>query len=331
MINNDDVNILSSFYLESKNEKYLKMLDQCRKVARANVNVLLIGESGTGKELASKYIHYHSDRSKNSFVAVNCSSYTETLLESELFGHEQGSFTGATKTKLGQFELADNGTMFLDEVGDINATTQIKLLRVLETKKVARLGSNKEIDINFRLISATNRNLRDLVQAGSFREDFFYRISSIVIRVPSLRERKEDLGTLVRFMLERSQTENNIKIRKITPEAEDFLRYYDYPGNIRELKSITDRMVILSQDGEITGDGIPLLYAIRRDNESHTPISSYKYDKILSFKDFKKQSESDYIKWILDQTGGNVAEAARKLEISSRQLFNKIKEYELKN
>lgn len=326
---NNDANILSSFYLESKNQKYLKMLEQCKKVAKTNVNVLLIGESGTGKEIASKYIHYHSNRNNNNFVAVNCSSYTDTLLESELFGHEQGSFTGATKTKIGQFELADKGTIFLDEVGDINATTQVKLLRVLETKKVARLGSNKDIDIDFRIISATNRDLIHQISLGNFREDFFYRISSIVISVPSLRERKEDLNTLINFMLEKSQLENNVTIKKIAPEAKDFLQNYSYPGNIRELKSIIDRMVILSDKGEINSDGIPILHSIKNTQEDYNS-SSYFYNDIIPFKDFKKQSEADYIKWVLSQTNGNVAEAARKLEVSARQLFNKIKEYNLK-
>lgn len=326
---NNNANILSSFYLESKNQKYLKMLEQCKKVAKTNVNVLLIGESGTGKEIASKYIHYHSNRTNNNFVAVNCSSYTDTLLESELFGHEQGSFTGATKTKIGQFELADKGTIFLDEVGDINTTTQVKLLRVLETKKVARLGSNKDIGIDFRIISATNRDLREQIKLGNFREDFFYRISSIVISVPSLRERKEDLNTLIDFMLKKSQSDNNVNIKKITPEAKDFLQNYDYPGNIRELKSIIDRMVILSDEGEINSDGIPILHSIKGTQEDYGS-NNYFYNNIIPFKDFKKQSEADYIKWVLTQTNGNVAEAARKLEVSARQLFNKIKEYNLK-
>ncbi len=321
-------NLLNNYMLDSKNESYNKMLSHCEKVAKSKANILLTGESGTGKEVAARYIHLCSPRSTNSFVAVNCSAFTETLLESELFGHEQGSFTGAMKSKQGRFEYANNGTLFLDEVGDINLTTQVKLLRVLETKKVERLGSNVERLIDFRLISATNKDLFSEIINNNFREDFFYRISSIVINVPSLKERKEDLKKLIQYFLEKSQEENDIKINSIEPEAENFLYSYEYPGNIRELKSIIDRMVVLSIDGKITKDGIPILYDMRKKGSSLT--QNIIYDKIITFKDFKIKTESEYIKWVLEQTGGNVAEASRRLDISTRQLFNKIKEYEIK-
>lgn len=321
--------LLNNYLLDSTNESYNKMLSHCEKVAKSKANILLTGESGTGKEVAAKYIHLCSPRSTNSFVAVNCSAFTETLLESELFGHEQGSFTGAMKTKQGRFEYANNGTLFLDEVGDINLTTQVKLLRVLETKRVERLGSNLEKLIDFRLISATNKDLFTEIINRNFREDFFYRISSIVIHVPSLKERREDLKKLINYFLEKSQEENDIKINGIEHEAENFLYSYEYPGNIRELKSIIDRMVVLSVDGRITKDGIPILYNIRKKaNElSHEKTN---FDKVSTFKDFKNETESKYIRWVLEQTGGNVAEAARQLDISSRQLFNKINKYDIK-
>lgn len=318
--------------MSSKNESYNKMLAQCEKVARSMANVLIIGESGTGKEVAAKYIHLCSSRALSNFVAVNCSSFNESLLESELFGYEQGSFTGAVKSKQGKFELADNGTLFLDEVGEINISTQIKLLRVLETKKVERLGSNKEKLIDFRLISATNKDLSSEVSANNFREDFFYRISSIVIKVPSLIERKEDMEALIKFFLENSQKENNIEIKYMEPEVERFLHSYSYPGNIRELKSIIDRMVVLSSDGVITKEGIPILHDIYKKpgaGSNYVKKSVY-YEKILPLKVFKHDSESKYLQWVLNQTGGNVAEAARQLDISARQLFNKINEYNLK-
>jgi len=318
------------FMLHSKNEGYLKMLSQCEKVAKSNANVLLTGESGTGKEVAAKYIHICSSRCTNNFVAVNCSSYTESLLESELFGYEQGSFTGAMKSKQGKFEIANNGTLFLDEVGEINMTTQVKLLRVLETKKVERLGSNMEKLIDFKLISATNRNLVDDVMKSALREDFFYRISSIVINVPPLRERKEDLDDLVTYFLNLSQKENNIEIHHIDDEAVKFLKSYSYPGNIRELKSIIDRMVVLSNDGLVTKEGIPILYNIHKKYETNKRSSTEnKFNKIIPFKQYKSEAEAEYLQWVLEQTGGNVAEAARQLEISTRQLFNKIKEYTL--
>lgn len=319
--------LLSNFILKSNNESFKKMLIQCEKVAKSKANVLLTGESGTGKEVAAKYIHMCSPRSGNNFVAVNCSSYTESLLESELFGYEQGSFTGAVKSKEGKFELSHNGTLFLDEVGELNLSTQIKLLRVLETKKVERLGSNKENFIDFKLISATNRDLISEVMKERLREDFFYRISSIVIHVPPLRDRKEDLELLIKHFLDISQEENDIKITRIEPEVLKFLQEYNYPGNIRELKSIIDRMVVLSCDGVINKDGIPILFNIYKDNNSSL---ENKFNKITSLKDYKNKTESQYLQWVLNQTGGNVAEAARQLKISTRQLFNKIKEYELR-
>lgn len=324
-------NLLSNFMLKSNNESFNKMLIQCEKVAKSKTNILLIGESGTGKEVAAKYIHMCSSRCNNNFVAVNCSSYTESLLESELFGYEQGSFTGAIKSKQGKFELANNSTLFLDEVGEINMSTQVKLLRVLETKKVERLGSNEEKHIDFKLISATNRDLTSEVMKGNLREDFFYRISSIVIHVPPLRERKEDLDELIKYFLELSQKENDIKINNIDSEAFEFLLNYDYPGNIRELKSIIDRMVVLSTDGIITKDGIPILFNIHKKSQStlNTSLISNKTNSIIPFRNFKEETESEYLQWVLAQTGGNVAEAARKLEISSRQLFNKIRDYNL--
>lgn len=324
-------NLLNNYSLNSKNESYNKMLLHCEKVANSKANILLTGESGTGKEVAAKYIHLCSPRSNNSFVAVNCSAFTETLLESELFGHEQGAFTGASKSKEGRFEFANNGTLFLDEVGDINLTTQVKLLRVLETKKVERLGSNIEKSIDFRLISATNKDLLLEIINKNFREDFFYRISSIVIHVPSLKERKEDLENLINYFLEKSQEENGIKITNMDSEPKDFLYTYDYPGNIRELKSIIDRMVVLSTDGTITKDGIPILYNIKeKAEELPNEKTNNKFNEIITFKAFKSETESRYIQWVLEQTGGNVAEAARQLDISSRQLFNKIKEYGIK-
>lgn len=200
------------------------------------------------------------------------------------------------------------------------------MLRVLETKKVSRLGSNIERLIDFRLISATNKDLIDEIMKDNFREDFFYRISSITIRVPSLKERKEDLAKLIEYFLNKSQEENNIKITGIDDEARKFLYTYDYPGNIRELKSIIDRMVVLSSNGRITKDGIPILY-IKHSNSSSLNTN---YDRVVTFKEFKARTEADYITWVLEKTGGNVAEAARQLDISSRQLFNKIKEYDIK-
>jgi DNA-binding NtrC family response regulator len=318
--------LMSNYSLVSKNQEYKEMLYFCEKAANSNANILLVGESGTGKEVAAKYIHLHSQRNIKPFVAVNCSSFSDTLLESELFGYVQGAFTGATKSRVGRFELANKGTLFLDEIGDVNISTQVKLLRAIENKTIQRLGSNDEKIIDFRLISATNKNLKKEVLDNNFREDFFYRISTIVIRIPSLRERKEDLEDLINFFLLKAQEEHGIKIHSIDAEVKKFLYSYDYPGNIRELKNILDRMVIFSENGIITKSGIPLLFSVKK--EQHGTISAF--NEIIPYKDFKKQSESVYLEWVLKQTKGNVAEASRKLNISSRQLFNKINEYNIK-
>ncbi|MGN0333749.1 MAG: sigma-54 interaction domain-containing protein [Lachnospiraceae bacterium] len=315
------------FHLDTKNKKFKQALDFCERVADTHASVLLTGESGCGKEVAAKYIHACGHRSNQNFVAVNCSAFTETLLESELFGHEQGSFTGASKTRAGKFELSNHGTLFLDEIGDLSLTTQIKLLRSLETKQIERIGSNIKREIDFQLITATNQDLPLKIQKREFREDFFYRISTIVIRIPSLRERKEDLPALIDFFIKKSQKENNIAIHSLDSSVEKFLMQYDYPGNIRELKNIIDRMVILSNHGVVTEEALPILYNIGTAQKNK---SDNHFSKILPWKEYKAESEKVYLKWVLEQLDGNVAEASRKLGISSRQIFNKIQEYELR-
>ena len=319
---------LADYNFETKNPMYQKVINFCEKVANSNANILLIGESGTGKEVAAKYIHACSKRNLQPFVAVNCSSYSDTLLESELFGHEQGSFTGAIKSRDGKFLTANKGTLFLDEIGDISLPIQVKLLRTIETKKIERIGSDISKQIDFRLITATNKDLTREILSDQFREDFFYRISTIVIPIPPLRERQEDLKTMIHHFLNKAQKENQIEILGIDPEVKNFLFTYDYPGNIRELKNIIDRMVILSENGFITKDGLPSLFSIKKDNSLKYPMR--KFDKIIDFQEFKRQSEKEYLKWVFERVDWNVAEAARKLNLSTRQLFNKINEYDLK-
>lgn len=314
------------FHLETKSPLFRQALDFCERVADSRANVLLTGESGCGKEIASRYIHACGRRSNQNFVAVNCSAFTETLLESELFGHEQGSFTGASKTHTGKFELSNHGTLFLDEIGDLSLTTQIKLLRALETKQIERIGSNTKREIDFQLICATNQDLPLKIKNREFREDFFYRISTIVIRIPALRERKEDLPALIDFFFRKIQKENGIVIHMLDNAVKDFLFEYNYPGNIRELKNIIERMVILSQNGTVTKESLPILYNIGVSAaENKEPFSA-----IIPWKEYKAKSEKKYLGWVLNQLNGNVAEASRRLQISSRQIFNKIQEYDLR-
>ena len=317
----------NKYFIETKSPAYQRALHNCERVAMSNSNVLLIGESGTGKEVAAQYIHACSHRSDKPFIAVNCSSFTESLLESELFGHEQGAFTGAVRSRTGKFELAQNGTLFIDEVGDINLTTQVKLLRAIESKEIEKIGSNERKQINFRLLTATNKDLSEEVRKNSFREDFFYRISTIVIRIPPLRERKEDLEDMIWFFLKETQEENNIQIHDIDSSVWTFLMNYEYPGNIRELKNTIDRMVVLSEDGIITREGIPLLYNLHKKDSAQSFDTAF--DDLVSWKDFKSVTEKNYLTRVLNETNGNVNEASKILGISTRQIFNKIAEYSI--
>lgn len=331
---------MNEFCLKTNSPTFRKALDFCDKVADSDANILLIGESGTGKEVAARYIHKMSKRRNNNFVAVNCSAFSQTLLESELFGHEQGSFTGATKSREGKLESASGGTLFLDEIGETIPTTQIKLLRVIESKQVERIGSNVSRYIDFRLLSATNADLNSAIRSGEFREDFFYRISTIVIRIPPLRKRLEDLSSLISFFMEKAQAENRKTITHMIPEVRKFLYEYDYPGNVRELKNMIDRMVILSENGVVAADCLPILYSMGKAKDMQitlpceNPVISEpptpNFNRILPYRDYKKQTEASYLQWVLQQTNGNVTEAAKLLQMSQRQLYNKIQEYGLK-
>ena len=219
--------------LESNNTDMQNILDICKKVARSNISVLILGESGVGKEVIARYIHEKSERNTFPFVPVNCQEYSEGVLESELFGHEKGSFTGAIKQKIGKFEEASHGTLFLDEIADVSMNTQVKLLRVLEDKKIERVGGSKKMDVNIRLISATNKNIYEAVKSGILREDFLYRINGIVIHVPPLRERPEDIESFIHFFVKKFEMELKKKIEYIDEETMNFLKNYHYPGNIR--------------------------------------------------------------------------------------------------
>ncbi|CAH2213435.1 sigma-54-dependent transcriptional regulator [Tepidibacter aestuarii] len=307
--------------LTTNSKKFRKVLNIAKKAANSNVNILLLGESGVGKEVFAKYVHNCSERKNEKFIPVNCHAFSGGLLESELFGHEKGSFTGAVGKRKGRFEVADNGTLFLDEVGDVSLDIQVKLLRILETKKIERLGGNDLIPVNFRLISATNKKLEKEIGKGNFREDFFYRISTIAIEIPPLRERKEDLHMLIDFFFKKSKRELNKEILNIENGVMEFLLSYDYPGNIRELKNIIERLVVLSENGIISKRDLPKSKDVYIDDE---------VEIIKPLKDMRKEVESEYIAKVLEMCDDNVSEAARNLCISRRQLFNKITEYGLK-
>jgi DNA-binding NtrC family response regulator len=313
-LNND----VSKITLSSKNENFNKVILTALKAAKSNVSVLLLGESGVGKEVFARYIHNASDRNRSSFVAVNCHALQENMLESELFGHTKGAFTGAIENRVGRFEAADGGTLFLDEIADTPVSTQIKLLRVLENKQVERIGSNQTIDIDFRIVTATNKNLFDLISSGAFREDFYYRISPIIIEIPPLRERREDILDLVNYFVDKSSIEMKKVIKRIEPEVIDYLKGYDYPGNIRELKNIIERLVALSDNGVIKFESIAPVMLTKKTNN------------FTSLKEARNAFEKEFIALSLEKNNFNMTNTSEELKITRRQLFNKVSEYNLK-
>lgn len=285
-----------------------------RKVAVTDTTVLLLGETGTGKEVFASAIHHDSQRKLMSFVAVNCSSFTGELLESELFGYKAGAFTGALKDKKGLFEEAHYGTIFLDEIGEISQELQAKLLRVLENKSFIKLGDTQTTKVNVRILAATNRNLGEQVTAGHFRADLFYRLSVFTITLPSLNDRKNDVEILAKHFFQEFKAIINNRLRKIDPEFIDRLNKHHWKGNIRELKNVMERAVILADTDTLTPDLLPPEF-IYGNNAIHT----------LELANIEKQ----HIYKVLEHTGGNKTEAARLLGIGLTTLYRKLDEYQL--
>lgn len=319
--------INNKFLLDTRNYNFRKILRIAKKAASADVNVLITGESGTGKEVMARFIYENSKRKNEKFVPVNCQAFSSGLLESELFGHEKGSFTGAFNKRIGRFEEAHGGTLFLDEVGDIDLNTQVKLLRVLENRTIEKIGSNKPIDVDFRLICATNKDFYEAIENKEFREDLFYRINTISIHLPSLKERKEDLPMLIDFFLKKSSAKYNKKIIKVEDDVMNHLLNYEYKGNIRELKNILDRLVVLSENGIIRKEFVS---ANVQPNIEPDCGNFIKLEDIKPLKEIKQEAEANYIKKVLERFNGNITKSAEYLEISRRQLFNKIVEYNVK-
>ena len=313
---------MNSVLLSTQNKTYARSLEIAEKAAKSHVNLLLVGESGVGKEVFARFIHQKSPRAEGPFIPVNCYSFSDGLLESELFGHEKGAFTGAVGNRRGRFEAADGGTLFLDEVGEISRDTQVKLLRVLESKSIERIGSNQSIHLDFRLVSATNTDLEECVALGGLREDFFYRISTIVIRIPALRERKEDLEALIHFFISQTEKNHGIKIQGMDDQVLHFLMNYDYPGNVRELKSVIERLVVLSDKGMMTKESLPICTNYRLKQEKGQPFV------VKPLREKRSEFEEAYIRRVINHYGGNMTEAAKGLQISRRQLFNKLSGFE---
>jgi two-component system NtrC family response regulator len=302
-----------------------EVLNLAGRVAGSNATVLLRGESGTGKELIARAIHFHSSRANRPFIKVNCAALPETLLESELFGHEKGAFTGATARRIGRFEAADTGTIFLDEIGDIALGVQVKLLRVLQEKEFERLGGNQTIKVDVRVIAATNRDLEKAMREGTFREDLYYRLNVVPVVIPPLRDRKEDVPALMEHFLKKYGRENRKKISGVSAEARDLLMRYSYPGNVRELENIIERAVVLAKGKTVTSADLPLHI---RTAESEEKICVKKTGRALT--ETLETLERGLIIEALKETGGVQTKAAEKLGISERVLRYKVKKYKIK-
>ncbi len=306
-------------FIIGKSSVMKSLFEKVLKVAPTDSTVLITGESGTGKELIAKAIHEYSKRKNNEFVAIDCSSLVETLLESELFGHVKGSFTGAYQTKHGLFELANNGTFFFDEISNLSQKIQAKLLRVIQEREFMKVGDQKKIKLDIRIISASNKDLRDSIKEGTFREDLYYRLSVVPLRIPPLRNRREDIPLLIDHFLKKYSKRVKRNIPEISPEAMDILIEHNWPGNVRELEHTIERILILEEGDIIRTRDLPSFISQRQvDFQMFT-------EDILSLEELEKK----YIRFILKKTKGRKTEAAKLLGINRKTLGLKIKKYEL--
>jgi two-component system, NtrC family, nitrogen regulation response regulator NtrX len=299
--------------------KMQQLREQIDMAAKSNSRVVILGESGSGKELVAHILHENSPRAKKPFIEMNCAAIPQELIESELFGHEKGSFTGAFERKQGKFELADEGTLFLDEIGDMSLATQSKVLRIIETQEFQRVGGSKNIKVDVRIIAATNKDLREEVKKGNFREDLLFRLNVIPITVPPLRERKEDIPELVDYFLEYFAAEYGQKPKKITPDGLSMLQAYDWPGNIRELKNVIERFVIMNPSNIITAKNILIGESTRSD-----------YFSFNTLKEARDAFEKDFIAKKLEENNWNISKTSEILDIERSNLHRKIKVYEIK-
>jgi DNA-binding NtrC family response regulator len=311
------------------------VLDSIRQVAATKATVLVTGESGTGKELVAQAIHKLSPRASKPFRPVHCAALSENLLESELFGHEKGAFTGANERVAGRFEMADGGTLFLDEIGEISLSVQVKLLRVLETRQFERVGGSETLTVDVRVVAATNRDLRAMVEQGTFREDLFYRLNVVNIRIPPLRERREDIPEILDFYLKKSAADNGKDVSDISPEALGVLMAYDWPGNVRELRNCVERMVVFARGATLTMTDVPsdIRSAVGEQFEAKAmppkKAEAAPAESPAAIGLNVKENEKSLILKALEECGGNRSQAALKLNISRRTLYRKLHEYGL--
>jgi len=294
------------------------------KIAPTNATVLVHGESGTGKELIARAIHANSLRAKEKFVQVNCAAIPEELIESELFGHEKGAFTGATEKKTGKFEQADAGTIFLDEIGDMSLKTQSKVLRVLEEGEVQKVGSSRISKVDVRVIAATNKNLREEMQEGRFREDLFFRLNVVPLYSPPLRERKEDIPLLVEYFSKSFAEENNFKVKAFSKEALQAMMSDPWKGNVRELKNTVERLMIMTDRDTIEARDLP--QAVREEREEALPAAG----SVKTLREFRDVAEKDFILAKLEANNWNISQTAREIDTPRSNLYKKLEQYGIK-
>ena len=311
--------VTTDFAMIGKGVGMRAIFDKVAKTAPTTGRVLITGENGTGKELVARAIHEHSKRADGPFVKLNCAAIPSELIESELFGHEKGAFTGATQQRRGKFELADGGTLFLDEVGDMNPSAQAKVLRVLQENELERVGGGETIKVDVRVVAATNKDLPAEIAAARFREDLFYRLAVVPIELPPLRARREDIPTLVGHFTEQMCSDNGRRLKKVQPSAMTLLMQHEWPGNVRELKNVVERLVILTGDAEViteadVGDALPRVKAVKTEFSRGTP-----------FKDLVNAAEREIIMAALEANDHHVSNTARELQLERSHLYKKMR------
>lgn len=316
----------------------IELRDLIQKISASKSTVLISGETGTGKEIVARNIHYYSHQSSGPFVPVNCSAIPPDLLESELFGHKKGAFTGALSDRIGRFEMAAGGTLFLDEIGDMTPGLQAKLLRVLEERIIQRVGCNKTIEMSARVVAATHRNLEQRIEDGDFREDLFYRLNVVPIDVPSLRERKDDIPQLSRELSRRLQREQGMSI-ELTPAAMRMLQAHDWPGNVRELANLIERLAVVCPSGLADLSNLPIRYRSRKSASVETTpevvsstLTAQKWPEDgIDLKSYMRSTEAQLIQHALDHSDGTMAQAAKLLHVGRTTLLDKVKRLGLSN
>jgi len=318
----------SFHYIAGETEEALKINKHIQLVAPTNFSVIILGESGTGKEYVARMIHLESDRKNKPFVAIDCGALSKELAGSELFGHVKGSFTGAMNDKVGQFEAANKGTLFLDEIGNLSYEVQVKLLRALQERKIKRIGSNHDIDVDVRIIVATNEDLKDAVEQGDFREDLYHRLNEFSIHIYPLRERKNDIVLFADHFLQQANQELKKSITGFDPEVKDKLLNYQWPGNIRELKNLIKRAVLLASDDLITHECLPQEILEARTMTETVEVFSNSSDA-SDLKAIAEKNERAIILKTLEKVGYNKSKAARMMNIDRKTLYNKLKLYGL--